>query len=69
MSSLVEVLRNDFKDHQIVLSTHEDKVSKYFTYKYLKHNKEVRIINLMARQEYSPRNKYIYSSKIHESTN
>ncbi|MBN0474010.1 chromosome segregation protein SMC, partial [Pseudomonas aeruginosa] len=37
MASLVEVLRNDFSEKQIILSTHEDKVARYFTYKYLKH--------------------------------
>jgi DNA repair exonuclease SbcCD ATPase subunit len=62
MSSLVEVLRNDFKNKQIILSTHEDKVAKYFTYKYLKHNESVKIVNLMKREEYIPRNKFIYES-------
>ncbi len=60
MSSLVEVLRNDFSEKQIILSTHEDKVARYFTYKYLKHNENVKIINLMQRKEYVPNNKYIY---------
>lgn len=60
MSSLVEVLRNDFSQKQIILSTHEDKVAKYFTYKYLKHNESVKIVNLMQRREYIPSNKYIY---------
>ncbi|GGC89491.1 hypothetical protein GCM10011382_19710 [Vreelandella lutescens] len=61
MSSLVEVLRNDFCEKQIILSTHEDKVARYFTYKYLKYGKHVRIINLMQRKEYVPRNKFLYT--------
>ncbi|CAH6937397.1 Chromosome segregation protein SMC [Vibrio chagasii] len=60
MSSLVEVLRNDFKDRQVILSTHEDKVARYFTYKYLKHNESVKIVNLMQRKEYIPTNRFIY---------
>lgn len=60
MSSLVEVLRNDFCEKQIILSTHEDKVARYFTYKYLKHGENVKIINLMQRKEYVPSNKFLY---------
>lgn len=65
MSSLVELLRNDFSDKQVVLSTHEDKVARYFTYKYLKYNKNVKIVNIMQKKEYSPQNRYInYSNNI-----
>lgn len=60
MSSLVEVLRNDFREKYIILSTHEDKVVRYFTYKYLKHHEEVKIINLMQRKEWIPRDKFLY---------
>ncbi|MEO4201017.1 AAA family ATPase [Acinetobacter pittii] len=60
MSSLVELLRNDFSQKQIILSTHEDKVARYFTYKYLKHKEKVRIVNLMQRKEYIPNPKYRY---------
>ncbi|HAS6196160.1 TPA: AAA family ATPase [Vibrio vulnificus] len=60
MSSLVEVLRNDFKDRQVILSTHEDKVARYFTYKYLKHNESVKIVNLMQRKEFIPTNRFRY---------
>ncbi|WP_041703422.1 AAA family ATPase [Pseudogulbenkiania sp. NH8B] len=63
MASLVEVLRNDFSEKQIILSTHEDKVARYFTYKYLKHSENVKIINLMQRKEYFPSNKYLYRSE------
>lgn len=67
MSSLVEVLRNDFSDKQIILSTHEDKVSRYFTYKYLKHGESVKIINLMQRKEYIPSNKFLFRDSYSET--
>lgn len=67
MSSLVEVLRNDFREKHIILSTHEDKVTRYFTYKYLKHNEQVKIINLMKRKEYVPRNKFLYRTRNSET--
>lgn len=54
MSSLVELLRNDFSQKQIILSTHEVKVARYFTYKFLKLNESVKIVNLMQRKEYVP---------------
>lgn len=52
MISLVELLRNEFSDRQIVLSTHEDHVSKYFIYKFLKYRKSVRQIRLLEMKEY-----------------
>lgn len=64
MSSLVELLRNDFSDRQIILSTHEEKVARYFTYKYIKHSGKVKIINLMQRKEYVPTNSYVYRGAI-----
>ncbi|MGK6437964.1 AAA family ATPase [Klebsiella aerogenes] len=64
MTSLIELLRNDFKGKQLVLSTHEDKVSRYFAYKYLKHGESVKIVNLMQRKEYIPSNRYIYRNSI-----
>lgn len=67
MSSLVELLRNDFRDKQIVLSTHEDKVARYFTYKYLKHNENVKVVNLMQRKEYVPRNNFVYRTSSRET--
>jgi exonuclease SbcC len=60
MSSLVELMRNEFGDKQIILSTHEDKVSKYLVYKYLKYSKAVRKINLMAREESMAVDSYKY---------
>jgi len=67
MSSLVEVLRNDFSEKQIILSTHENKVARYFTYKYLKHNENVKIINLMQRKEYVPSNNFLYRGSSNEA--
>lgn len=60
MSSLIELLRNDFSDKQIIMSTHEEKVTRYFTYKYIKHSSKVKIVNLMQRKEYVPTNSYAY---------
>ncbi|KPM67097.1 chromosome segregation protein SMC [Pseudomonas putida] len=68
MSSLVELLRNDFSDKQIIMSTHEDKVARYFTYKYIKHSGKVKIINLMQRKEYEPTNSYVYRALVKSPT-
>ncbi|PRA40673.1 MULTISPECIES: AAA family ATPase [Pseudomonas] len=64
MSSLVELLRNEFPDRQIVLSTHEDKVAKYFIYKYLKYGRRVRQLNLMTGDEYDSLDNYIYAPVV-----
>jgi len=52
MISLVELLRNEFADKQIILSTHEDHVSKYFIYKFLKYRRKVKQVKLLDRKEY-----------------
>lgn len=52
MISLVELLRNEFSDRQIILSTHEDHVARYFLYKFLKYKRSVRQVKLMDRKEY-----------------
>lgn len=52
MISLVELLRNEFSDRQIILSTHEDHVARYFLYKFLKYRRSVRQIKLMERKEF-----------------
>lgn len=57
MISLVELLRNEFSDRQLVLSTHEDHVSKYFLYKFLKYRRSARQIRLIDRKEYQLSNK------------
>ncbi|KNY30535.1 AAA family ATPase [Pseudobacteroides cellulosolvens] len=38
ISSLIEVLRNDFSNKQIILSTHETDKENYILYKFLKYN-------------------------------
>jgi DNA repair exonuclease SbcCD ATPase subunit len=52
MISLVELLRNEFSDRQIILSTHEDHVSRYFIYKFLKYRRNVKQVKLLERKEY-----------------
>lgn len=39
ISSMIEVLRNDFIDRQIILSTHETDKENYILYKFFKYNK------------------------------
>lgn len=50
MISLVELLRNDFKDKQIFLSTHEDEIEKYILYKYMKHQHDVCRVDVMNKE-------------------
>lgn len=46
MASFVELLRNDFNDRQLVISTHEDNISLYLRYKFLKYGLSVGNINV-----------------------
>lgn len=46
MASLVELLRNDFCDMQIILSTHEEQVARYLKYKYLKYALSAERLNM-----------------------
>ncbi|MDQ0230929.1 AAA family ATPase [Metabacillus malikii] len=46
MVSFVELLRNDFKDRQLIISTHEDDISLYLRYKFLKYELIVGNINV-----------------------
>jgi len=52
MISLVELLRNDFKDKQIFISTHEDEIEKYILYKHMKHQYNVCRVDVMKRELY-----------------
>lgn len=52
MISLVELLRNEFSDKQIFVSTHEESIEKYILYKFMKHNQNVCRIDLMTRENY-----------------
>lgn len=38
VASLVELLRNEFKDYQMIMSTHEEDFSRFIRYKYEKYN-------------------------------
>ena len=38
IASLVELLRNEFKDYQMIMSTHEEDFSRFIRYKYEKYN-------------------------------
>lgn len=49
ISSLVEVLRNDFSDKQIILSTHEMDKENYILYKFYKYNKLGQSFNVKER--------------------
>ena len=46
MASFVELLRNDFSDRQLIVSTHEDIISLYLRYKFLKYGLSVGNINV-----------------------
>ncbi|KIM06815.1 MAG: hypothetical protein KU38_12040 [Sulfurovum sp. FS08-3] len=50
MISLVELLRNDFKDKQIFISTHEDSIEKYILYKFIKNNQSVCRVDMLSRK-------------------
>ncbi|MDK6430149.1 hypothetical protein, partial [Enterococcus faecalis] len=46
IASFVELLRNDFSQKQIVLSTHEEEISKYIRYKFSKYGLKTKRINV-----------------------
>ena len=46
MISFVELLRGEFSDNQIILSTHEEHFSNYIRYKFKKYNMETQAITL-----------------------
>lgn len=46
IASFVELLRNDFCQKQIILSTHEEEISKYMRYKFSKYNLSTKRINV-----------------------
>lgn len=48
MASLTELLRNDFNHKQIIISTHEDDVSRYLQYKFSKYG--LNTLNFNMRQ-------------------
>lgn len=42
IASLVELFRNEFKDYQMIVSTHEEDFSRYIRYKYQRYNLETK---------------------------
>ncbi len=48
IASFVELLRNEFEDRQIILSTHEDGFSRYIRYKYSKYSLKANAITLKS---------------------
>lgn len=48
-SSFIELLRNDFGDKQIVLSTHEENVSSFIRYKFSTYNLNSQSVNLKEK--------------------
>jgi DNA repair protein SbcC/Rad50 len=49
MASFVELLRNDFGDRQIILSTHENQISLYIRYKFSKYGYQTRKISVKEK--------------------
>lgn len=50
MASFIQLLKYDFTDKQLILSTHEKKVSDYLSFKYLQSDLKVTSINLKNRR-------------------
>lgn len=46
IASFVEIMKNEFSDTQLILSTHEDKIGGYIQYKMQKSNKKIRMFNV-----------------------
>lgn len=46
LSSFVDVLRREFQDKQIILSTHEEDKKNYIGYKFIKNGSTVKVINV-----------------------
>lgn len=44
--SFVELIRNEFRDKQIIISTHENEISLFMRYKFLMHNLKEKRINV-----------------------
>jgi exonuclease SbcC len=50
MSSLIDLLRNDFSNKQIILSTHEDAISAFMRFKFYNFNRKTIPINMKDKQ-------------------
>lgn len=44
--SFIELLRNEFSDYQIIMSTHDDFIARYMSYKFEKYNMKASIQNV-----------------------
>ena len=44
--TFIELLRNEFSDYQMIISTHEDFTSRYMKYKFDKFNINTKIQNI-----------------------
>lgn len=49
VAGFIELLRTEFQDRQIIMSTHEDRMSAYFRYKYKKFGMSADRINFMEQ--------------------
>lgn len=49
IASFVEIMKNEFGDTQLILSTHEDKIAAYIKYKFEKTNKKICMFNVQER--------------------
>lgn len=48
MMSFIELIRNEFENKQIIISTHEDEVSLFMRYKFLMHNLKQTRVNVKS---------------------
>lgn len=46
ISALIDLLRHQFNNHQLIFSTHEDEMAMYFNYKFEQLGKKVKLINM-----------------------
>ncbi|MCX2588828.1 AAA family ATPase [Proteus penneri] len=52
VAGFIELLRTEFQDRQIIMSTHEDRMSAYFRYKYKKFGMYASRINFMEQSRF-----------------
>ncbi|MNY31931.1 hypothetical protein D3C86_1661170 [compost metagenome] len=48
----IDLLRNEFYDNQIIMSTHEDMMSAFMRYKFKNYNLSEKRVNLKESQQY-----------------
>lgn len=52
VDSFVNLLRNEFSEHQVIVSTHEDHISNFFRYKYKMSNLNTKSLNVRKELNY-----------------